>query len=129
MGFEAPQTRIKVFGGIPLLNSHVTGERLTAWCPIAYFRHYSTKNCHELNKLGMTHLMKIAKLCHVHILKYVCVCDWCSKFYSIYLLRVFVNMLHFYVFLYMLCTLYTFAACILAKENTFINASDYLTLS
>lgn len=47
----------------------------------------------------------------------------------IYCVCEFVNMLHFYVFLYMLCTLYTFAACILTKETTCLNASGYLTLS
>lgn len=56
-------------------------------------------------------------------------CVWVSQLCSMYLLGVFVNMLHFCVFLWILYTLFTFAACILAKKTTCINASGYLTLS
>ena len=85
-GFEAPQTRIKVFcdslAQLPCDQGEVDG--LVANC---VFRHSSTRKCDELNNLGITHLMKIAKIYHVSVYIEICVYGR-PELYSIYLLCV-----------------------------------------
>lgn len=95
--FWSPSNQDQGFRGDPLAQLPCDQGEVDGLVANCVFRHSSTRKCDELSNLGITHLMKIAKIYHVsvYIEIYVCVygCPNCVVYiYSVCLSTCFIFM-------------------------------------